>query len=207
MMEEYISNLADLEARYSSVVPTAVTKEVGVLTKAHQRFIQRAPFMMVATSGAVGEGIDCSPRGDPPGSFVRIVDEKTILIPDRRGNNRIDSLRNLVADPRIALLFMIPGIGHTMRVNGTARLRVDDEIRASFSYQSKVPAVVIEVAVDRAYSQCPKALVRSKLWEPASLATKDEVPTVGEMMEEIDPSFDANTYDDAYPERLKKSMY
>ncbi len=206
-MAEYLTEVADLEARYSSVVPTAVTKEVGVLTNAHQRFIERAPFMMMATSGAAGDGLDCSPRGDPPGSFVRIVDPKTILIPDRRGNNRIDSLRNLVADPRIALLFMIPGIGHTMRVNGSARIRVDDEICESFSFQSKTPAVVIEVLVDRAYSQCPKALVRSKLWDPASLATTDEVPSVGQMMEEIDSSFEAKAYDDAYPERLKTSIY
>lgn len=206
-MAEYISKLTDLEALYPSVVPTAVTKEVGSLTDAHRRFIELAPFMMLATAGANGEGLDCSPRGDPPGSFVRIVDATTILIPDRRGNNRLDSLRNLVTDPRVALLFMIPGIGHTMRVNGTARLRVDDEIRESFSYQSKVPALVIEVTVERAYSQCPKALARSKLWDQASVTSSDAVPTVGEMMEEIDSSFDAKAYDDAYPVRLKKSMY
>lgn len=206
-MAEFITDLADLEARYSSVVPTAVTKEVGQLTEAHQRFIELAPFMMLATSGPESEGLDCSPRGDPAGSFVRIVDAKTILIPDRRGNNRIDSLRNLVSDPRVALLFMIPGIGYTMRVNGTARLRVDEEIRESFTFASKTPALVIEVAVERAYSQCPKALVRSKLWDPASLQASDSVPTVGQMMEEIDSSFEAEAYDKAYPERLKTTMY
>ena len=131
---------------------------------------------MLATCGP--EGLDCSPRGDPPG-FVRVVDEHTLLIPDRRGNNRIDSLRNLVRDPRIALLFLIPGVGETMRINGRARISTDPKLTESFAINGKVPKCVLVVTVEKAYFQCTKAIIRSKLWDPASKVDRKTLPTPG----------------------------
>jgi PPOX class probable FMN-dependent enzyme len=130
------------------------------------------------------------------------------MIPDRRGNNRVDSLRNIVRDPRVALLFLIPGIGETMRVNGRAKLSTDPALRESFAMQGKVPACVIVVTAERVYPQCQKALVRSKLWDPASRIARSELPTVGEMLEALTKgSFDGRAYDAAYPERLKQTIY
>src|SRR3712207_1926614 len=117
-------------------------------------------------------------RGDGPG-FVRVVGDRTLLIPDRRGNNRLDTLRNIVVDPRVALLFLVPGVGVTLRVNGTAELTTDDELRASFAMQGKLPATVIVVTTTAVYTQCPKALVRSHLWDPARHRSQDELPTPG----------------------------
>ena len=126
--------------------------------------IEASPFMVLATSGP--EGLDCSPRGDPPGSFVHVLDDKTLLIPDRRGNNRIDSLRNIMRDDRVALLFLIPGVGETLRVNGRASISVAPELIGRFPFRGTLPRSVIVVRADRVYFQCPKALVRSDLWNP-----------------------------------------
>jgi PPOX class probable FMN-dependent enzyme len=136
---------------------------------------------------------------------VRIADPKTLMIPDRRGNNRIDSLRNIVRDPRVALLFLIPGSGTTMRVNGKAHLSVDPDLCASFAMDEKPPKCVIVVHVERAYTQCKKALVRSRLWDTnvANLA----LPTVGAMMQNLDVGFDGEAYDAEYPERMARTLY
>ena len=130
------------------------------------------------------------------------------MIPDRRGNNRLDSLRNIVRDPRVALLFLIPGIGETMRINGTAVLSTDPDLRQSFSMGDKVPATVIIVSVQSIYSQCQKALVRSKLWDPATHLPRSALPSVGQLLQRItEGTFDGQAYDDAYPERLKQTIY
>lgn len=130
------------------------------------------------------------------------------MTPDRRGNNRIDSLRNIVRDPRVALLFLIPGIGTTMRVNGRARLTADPELSASFAMEGKNPKCVIVITVERAYMQCQKAIVRSKLWDPAMHVARSELPTVGEMMERLSKGdFDGKAYDAEYPERMKRTIY
>ena len=121
-----IRTLDELEALYSAPVPTSITKEIDHLTELHRAYIEASPFVLVATSGL--DGVDCSPRGDPPG-FVRVVDDHTLLMPDRRGNNRLDTLRNLVVDPRIGLLFLVPGVGVTLRVNGTAEISTDAELK------------------------------------------------------------------------------
>src|ERR1700720_341287 len=156
-----ITTTEALESLYSDApYGPAVIKETDHVTAEYRKLIEAAPFVVLATNGP--EGLDCSPRGDPPG-FVRVVDEHTLLIPDRRGNNRIDSLRNLVRDPRIALLFLIPGIGNTLRINGRAEIVVDPELCASFSLHGKTPKCVLVVTAERVYTQCPKALVRSRL--------------------------------------------
>ena len=158
-----------------------------------------------ATNGP--EGVDCSPRGDAAG-FVRVEDERTVLLPDRRGNNRLDTLRNLVVDPNIALLFLVPGIGVTLRVNGTARISTDEQLRGQFVVAGKTPTTVIEVTTKAVYTQCPKALIRSKLWDASRHRDAAELPSVGQIMEEITcGTFDGKAYDDAYPERLRTTMY
>jgi PPOX class probable FMN-dependent enzyme len=158
-MSDTISSIAELEAIYGQIVPAAKLKVLDHISEHYGQFIAAAPFVLLATSGP--EGLDCSPRGDPKG-FVSIHDAKTLMIPDRRGNNRVDSLRNIVRDPRIALLFMIPGIGETMRVNGEAHLSTNLVLRESFAMEDKIPASVIVITVREIYTQCQKALVRSK---------------------------------------------
>ena len=200
-----IRTLDELEALYSAPVPTAVTKEIDHLTELHRAYVEASPFVLVATSGV--DGLDCSPRGDPPG-FVRVVDERTLMMPDRRGNNRLDTLRNLVVDPRIGLLFLVPGVGVTLRVNGTAEISTDVELRESFTMGDKVPTTVIIVTTTSVYTQCPKALMRSHLWDPARHRDPSELPSVGDIMEVITSGvFDGKAYDDAYPERLRETIY
>ena len=200
-----IDSIEQLEALYGDPVPTSITKELDHLSEHYRQFIEAAPFVVIATSGP--EGLDCSPRGDPAG-FVRVVDERTLLIPDRRGNNRVDSLRNIVRDPRIGLLFLVPGIDETMRVNGRAVLSLDPELCASFAHQGKLPRCVIVVTVEAAYSQCPKALVRSKLWDPAGFRSKADLPSAGQRLAALtNGEIDAAAYDAAYPARMAETIY
>src|SRR5437763_9135245 len=160
-----ITSIEHLEALYGLPQGAAVWKELDHINAQYRAFIEAAPFFVLASVGP--EGVDCSPRGDAPG-FVRVADERTLLIPDRRGNNRIDSLRNIVRDPRVALMFMIPGCGEVIRVIGRAAISADPTLCSEFALHGKVPRVVLVVTVDRVYYQCPKALVRSQLWEPST---------------------------------------
>jgi PPOX class probable FMN-dependent enzyme len=200
-----ITTLEQLDAMYGAPVPAAVVKEIDYISDHYRQFIDKSPFVVVATVGP--EGLDCSPRGDPAG-FVRVRDNKTVLIPDRRGNNRVDALRNLVRDPRISLLFMIPGIGSTLRINGRAEIVVDAELNASFALHGKLPRCVIVVTAERVYTQCPKALVRSRLWAPESQIDRSELPSAGEMIAALSKgAIDGAEYDRAYPQRLKETIY
>ena len=200
-----ITSETELDALYDEPVPTSILKEVDHITNDYRKLIEASPFAILATSGP--DGLDCSPRGDPRG-FARVADPKTLMIPDRRGNNRIDSLRNIVRDPRVALLFLIPGIGTTMRVNGRAHLSTDPELCPSFAMEGKNPKCVIVITVERAYTQCQKAVVRSRLWDPDMHVAKSELPTVGEMMERLsNGEFDGKAYDAEYPERMKRTIY
>jgi PPOX class probable FMN-dependent enzyme len=200
-----ITTLEELDTMYGAPVGAAVTKEIDYISDHYKMFIDKAPFVVLATVGP--EGLDCSPRGDPAG-FVRVRDKKTVLIPDRRGNNRVDALRNLVRDPRISLLFMIPGVGNTLRINGTAQIVVDPELCASFAMQGRAPKSVLEVTADRVYFQCPKALVRSRLWSPDAQINRSELPSTGEMIAALSKgAIDGDEYDRAYPQRLKETIY
>jgi len=166
-----------------------------------------SPNALVVLATAGPEGLDCTPRGDPPG-FVRVVDRQTLLLPDRRGNNRVDSLRNIVVDPRIALLFLIPGVGETLRVNGRAAISVDPALCASFVMADKAPRSVIVVTAERVYFQCPKALVRSRLWDPSRHVDRSSLPSSGQILAAIRPGeIDAEAVDRAYPQRLKETIY
>ncbi len=200
-----ITSIEQLEELYGSPSPGALAKEIDHISDHYRAFIEKAPFVVVSTSGP--EGLDCSPRGDPPG-FARVVDAKTVMVPDRRGNNRADTLRNLVVDPRISLLFLIPGVRETMRINGRAEIVIDPDLCASFAMQGKLPRSVLVVTADRVYFQCSKALVRSRLWDPAAQIERSELPSTGEMIADlIDKPFDAEAYDRGYPEHMKKTIY
>ncbi len=177
--DHLITTADQLEQHYGEVFPPAIAKEIDHVNAHYRAFIEAAPFFALATSGA--EGLDCSPRGDAPG-FVRVVNDKTLLIPDRLGNNRIDSLRNILRDPRIALLFLIPGIGETIRVVGRAAISTDPELAASFAVNGKTPRCVIVVTVERVFYQCTKAIVRSKLWDASRHVDRKSLPSTGTIL-------------------------
>jgi uncharacterized protein len=201
-----IATTEELERLYTDApYGPAVFKETDYVTPEYRKLIEAAPFCVVATCGP--EGLDCSPRGDPPG-FIRVVNERTLLIPDRRGNNRIDSLRNLVRDPRVALLFLIPGVGETMRVNGRARISTDPKLTESFAMNGKVPKCVLVVTVEKAYFQCTKAIIRSKLWDPASKVDRKTLPTPGSILAEVTGGkMGGPEHDRLAPERIKQTIY
>jgi PPOX class probable FMN-dependent enzyme len=201
-----ITTAAQLETLYSDApYGAAIFKETDHITTQYRRLIEAAPFCVLATNGP--EGLDCSPRGDPPG-FVRVVDARTLLIPDRRGNNRIDSLRNLVRDPRISLLFLIPGVGETMRVNGRAKISTEPQLTESFAIDGKTPKCVLVVTVERAYFQCTKAIIRAKLWEEASKVDRKTLPTPGAILNELtDGKMGGPEHDRLAPDRIKQTIY
>lgn len=200
-----IRSLDELSALYRTPVPAAVSKEIDHLTPLHRAYVEASTFVVVASSGP--DGLDCSPRGDRAG-FVRVVGDRTLQLPDRRGNNRLDTLRNLVVDPRVGLLFLVPGVGVTLRVNGTAEISTDPELRAGFSVEGKLPTSVVVVTAKSVYTQCPKALIRSGLWDPALHRDPSELPSVGEILELISGgSSDGQAWDAAYPERVRQTIY
>ena len=203
--EHLITSIKELETYYGVVSPAAKDKEQNHLTEHYKAFVDASPFVLVATIGP--EGLDCSPRGDPAG-FVCVHDAKTVILPDRRGNNRLDTLRNVVRDPRISLLFLIPGAGETLRINGHAKVSTDPELCATFTMQGKNPTSVLIVTIDVVYFQCKKALARSKLWSIDAQSRPDGLPTAGQMVEAISKEpFDGAAYDRDYPERMKKTIY
>src|SRR3954451_23399337 len=162
--DHLVTSMEALERLYGEPFGPSLVKETDRITGPYRAFIEAAPFFALASGGP--DGFDCSPRGDAPG-FVRVADPKTLMIPDRRGNNRIDTLRNIVRDPRVSLLFLIPGVGETIRVIGRASISSDPALCESFIFAGKTPRTVIVVAVENVYFQCSKAIVRSKLWDPA----------------------------------------
>ena len=200
-----VSTIAELEAIYGEPLAQSLVKEIDYISDHYRAFIEKSPFMVLAS--VAEEGLDCSPRGDPSG-FVRVVDEKTVMIPDRRGNNRIDTLRNLVRDPRVSLLFLVPGVGETLRINGRAAISVDPDLCASFDMNGKTPRSVIVVTAERVYFQCQKALARSRLWDPEAWIERKELPSAGDILQGLSKNdFDGDAYDKNYPERLKKTIY
>ena len=203
--DHLVTTSEQLEQHYGEVFPPAIAKEIDHVNAHYRAFIEAAPFFALATSGP--DGLDCSPRGDPAG-FVLVHDEKTLLIPDRRGNNRIDSLRNLVHDPRVALLFLIPGCSETIRVIGRVKISVDPALCKSFVMEGKTPRCVLVVAVERVYYQCAKAIVRSKLWDPATQIDRKSLPSSGTILAGITGGrIGGPEHDRGAPERLKATIY
>jgi PPOX class probable FMN-dependent enzyme len=200
-----IATIGELEAIYGQPNEASTVKVAGRLTPQYRVLIDKSPFAALATCGP--EGLDCSPRGDLPG-FVRVHDETTLMMPDRRGNNRVDSLRNIVRDPRIALLFLIPGSGSTLRVNGHARVSADADLLASFKVDGKAPRTVIVMTVDEIYFQCARAIVRSDLWNPDRRVDPKSLPTPGQILAEMSENrVGGEDYDRAWPERARQTMW
>jgi PPOX class probable FMN-dependent enzyme len=198
-----IETLAQLESLFGEAGEASLKKEVPYLTDSYRALIQASPFATLATVGP--DGLDCSPRGDPPG-FVEIQDEKTLLLPERRGNNRIDSLRNIVADGRVALLFLIPGVGETLRVNGRARITTEPGLMQRFAVQGKRPQCVVAISVEAAYFQCARAIQRSRLWDVAAQKPRHELPSAGAMLAAL-TAIDGDKYDRDLPQRQKDTLY
>ena len=200
-----IRDQAALDAIYGESPVGAIAKETDYIHPHYRTMIEASPFVVIATSGP--EGLDCSPRGDPAG-FVHVLDDKTVLIPDRRGNNRIDTLRNIIRDDRVALLFLIPGIGETLRINGRASISVAPELIGRFPYRGTLPRSVIIVRAESVYFQCPKALVRSELWNPEKQISRKSLPSTGTILADITAGkVGGEQYDRDYPERLRTTIY
>lgn len=211
MTAHAITSLDQLAALYPNpVAPASIHKEIDHVDANYAALIAASPFFVLATNGP--DGLDCSPRGDQPG-FVTVRDAKTLLIPDRKGNNRLDSLKNILFDPRIGMLFMVPGYGETLRVNGVATLSGDPELCTAFAVAGKAPACVIVVTVESVYFQCSRAVVRAQLWSPQTHVAKGAVPSAGTILRDITArdaaveTFDGEAYDSALPERVRATLY
>ena len=201
-----IASIEQLEALYGQPNDASTVKEVPFITREYRALIEASPFLALATAGP--EGLDCSPRGDRPGELVRIADDRTLLLPDRRGNNRIDSLRNVLRDPQVALLFLIPGLGETLRVNGRAVIPVDPALLESFSVDGKAPRSVLVITVEAIYFQCARAVVRSDLWNPQKHVARSALPSAGQILAALSRTgFDGEAYDKALPERQQTTLY
>jgi PPOX class probable FMN-dependent enzyme len=200
-----ITSPESLHALYGQPSENAVLKELDRLIPEYRLFIEASPFLTIASAGP--DGLDCTPRGDAPG-FVRIVDDRTLMIPDRRGNNRVDTLENVLHDPRVGLLFLIPGCGETIRVNGRARISIDPDLLESFTVENQAPRSVLVVSIDRVYFQCAKAIMRSHLWDPSRHVERSALPSPGRIMKACTADrLDADLIDRTYPERLKATMW
>ncbi len=197
-----IDGLAEL---YAQPIERVVNYKLDHVNAAGRAFIAASPFLVLATAGR--QGLDCSPKGDRAG-FVKVADDgRTLLIPDRRGNNKIDGLKNLIEDPRIGLIFFVPGANETYRVNGRARIDVDAELKQRFAVDSKEPATVMVVTVEEAFHHCPKALVRSAFWQAGSAGRPEDVPTMGDFAATRYPGTDATAFDLAYRRRIPNELY
>jgi PPOX class probable FMN-dependent enzyme len=175
-----ISSVEELRAIYREPNERAAEKEIDYLDPHCRRFIELSPFMLLATQGADGRG-DVSPKGDAPG-FVQVVDDHTLVIPDRRGNNRIDGLQNILANPSVGLIFLVPGVGETLRINGRAEIRDDADLLARFEINGKLPATVTVVSVQEAFLHCAKSIMRAKLWQEDYRVKRSELPSIGQMI-------------------------
>lgn len=200
-----IASIEQLETIYGQPGAASIVKVAHRITPHYRALIEKSPFAVLATSGP--EGLDCSPRGDHAG-FVRVHNDNTLMMPDRRGNNRVDSLRNIVRDPRVGLLFMIPGAGSTLRVNGRAHLSADADLLASFKMDGKSPRSVTVIAVEEVYFQCARAIVRSDLWNPDKHIDLATLPTPGEILAALSENREGGVeYDRVWPERARNSLW
>lgn len=194
-----------LERRYGVPSPASVRKEIDYLHPHYRAFVAASPFAILATCGP--GGLDASPRGDAPG-FVTVQDEKTLLIPDRRGNNRIDSLRNIISDPRVALLFLVPGVGETLRINGNAHITVDPDLLQRLAVDGKAPRSVLVVKIETVFFQCSRAVLRSNLWDPSRQIDRKALPSTGDILSALSKAeIDGEKYDREWPERVKTTLY
>lgn len=202
---DVVTTESELVELYGRPLPRVRLKEIDHVSAHYRTFIEAAPFCAIATVGA--DGLDCSPRGDRPG-FVRVPDRKTLFIPDRRGNNRLDTLRNIVSDPRVAILFLIPGCSETIRVIGEAKISRNPDLCASFTLQDKTPRSVLIVNVHSVYFHCAKAVLRSALWNQSSQIDRASLPSVGAILAELSEGrIVAEEHDRTAAERLRSGLY
>jgi PPOX class probable FMN-dependent enzyme len=200
-----LTSIDELEKLYGLPGEASTVKELDRLIPHYARLIEASPFVALATSGP--EGLDCSPRGDLAG-FVRVRDERTLMLPDRRGNNRADSLKNIIRDGRVGLLFLIPGAGTTLRVNGRAVVSVDAELCASFAMEGKPARSVVVITIDAVYFQCARAIHRSDLWNAERHVDPKSLPTPGDILEATSNArIDGEAYDREWPARARNSMW
>lgn len=200
-----IVDLQALEALYGVPAAASLKKEVDYIHPYYRKLVEASPFVVLATNGP--DGLDASPRGDPAG-FVRVCDQETLLLADRRGNNRIDSLRNIIHDPRVALLFLIPGVGETLRINGEATISTDPALLEQFSLQGKLPSTVLIIKARKVFFQCSRAVLRSRLWDPTLHVPRTSLPSTGTILETLsNAEIDGAKYDSDLPERVQKTMY
>jgi PPOX class probable FMN-dependent enzyme len=200
-----LTSAAQLATLFGEVGEASLRKEVDFVHPSYRAMIEASPFAVLATAGP--QGLDASPRGDAPG-FVQVDDEHTLLLPERRGNNRVDSLRNILHDPRVALLFLIPGVGETLRVNGSARITTAPDLLARFTVQGQLPKCVVVISVKSVFFQCARAIQRSGLWQPAAADARTRVPTPGAILQALtDAAVDGEAYDRALPARQRDTLY
>jgi hypothetical protein len=200
-----ITSVEDLRRLYRPPVERAVRKQLDHIDKHCARFIELSPFCLIATSDGAG-GTDVSPRGDAPG-FVTVLDPHRIALPDRPGNNRLDSLENIIADPAVGIIFLIPGIEETLRLNGTAAIHDDDDLLARFEIAGKRPATVLVIDVAEAYLHCAKSIMRSKLWDLDAQIDRAALPSMGEMLKDQIGSTEPAEGQSEMIERYRKILY
>jgi uncharacterized protein len=197
-----ISSEEELRAFLGEPGDLLKAKVVDRLNALTRRFVDLSPFVLLATAGDDGT-CDVSPRGDPAG-FVHVLDDRTLLLPERPGNRLADSLRNVLANPNVGLLFLVPGVGETLRINGSARIVTDPELLEPLTVEGKAPRLAVLVEIEQVFTHCPKAFIRSELWNPERFRSAADLPTPGEIHRSLDPQFDADTYDAERAERYAR---
>ena len=201
---QIVRSVEELHAAYGEPGEAALVKVMAFLTDEYRRMIEASPFVAIATVGP--EGTDCSPRGDD-GAVIHIEDSRTLILPDWRGNNRIDTLANIVRDPRLSLMFLIPGSNSVLRVNGEAVVTMDEAVTHRFEMNGKHPRSAIVITIGEVYFQCARAVMRADLWNPEKYVDPKALPTAGEMTKGAMAGFDNETYDREWPERAAKTMW
>lgn len=204
-MTESLADKDALRAHYGSVSRTASGKEMDRIDRHGRRFIELSPFIVMATADAEGR-CDASPKGDSPG-FVKVLDERTLLIPDRPGNNRVDSLQNIVANPRIGLIFFLPGYKETFRANGTARISTEPDLLGATAHAGKTPRSVIVVSVEEAFMHCGKALIRSKLWDPEQHIEKGQFPSLARILADQIEGVEVQATEERIQDAYERQLY
>ncbi|HEY0207380.1 MAG TPA: pyridoxamine 5'-phosphate oxidase family protein [Acetobacteraceae bacterium] len=204
-MSGAVTDLDALDALYAGVDERSIVKVTDHVHPMYRPWIEASPFAVLSTVGP--EGVDASPRGDGPG-FVVVEDPHTLLLPDRRGNNRVDTLRNIVRDPRVALLFLVPGLGETLRVNGAGAILVEPALLDRFAVNGKPPRSVLSITVQEVYFQCSRAVVRADLWNPAHHLARGTLPTAGAILAALSAEkHGGEEYDRTQPERVQATLY
>jgi len=200
-----VTSIDALRALYAQPIERIGKKQLDHVNEAGRAFIAASPFLVLATGGR--QGLDYSPKGDQPG-FVKVAEDgRTLFIPDRRGNNRIDGLKNLTEDPRIGLIFFVPGVNETYRVNGRAKISQDADLKRRFAVNGKEPATIMVVKVEETFQHCAKALIRSDLWKAGSRGRPQGVPTIGDFVAARNPGIDSAAFNETYNERIPRELY